>query len=262
MPRSGSTMLSNILGNHPDIYSTPTSPLFEILSSGKKIYTNSPVVKAQDSKQMKSAFLTYCRYAMEGYFDALTDKNIVIDKSRSWCVNKSFLEAFYPNPKIICIVRDLRDILASMEKNYRKHPEKWINEEDDIKLGIGERISLWMNPKSKPVGQTLYNLRETFHRGFQKDILFIRFEDLTTHPKEMMNAVHDYLKIKRYNYDFDNIKQVTFEDDKFHGIFGEHTIKNSVQPVKSESLDLLGENICNQIYENNKWYFETFKYEK
>jgi len=261
MPRSGSTLLQNILGNNPDIYATPTSAVFDYLNSSKKIYSKSPIIKAQDEKEMKDAFLTYCRYAIHGYFDALTDKPYVIDKSRAWGVNKSFLESFYPNPKVICIVRDLRDILASMEKNYRNHPDKLSTPENEG-VTVGERVTIWMSIKSKPVGQTLHHLAELFHRGFQKNMLFIRFEDLTNYPQQVMDKVHEYLEIDKYKYDFNNIKQVTFEDDKFHGIYGNHKIQTSIRPVPSISNEFLGSEICEQLYENNKWYFEYFNYEK
>jgi sulfotransferase len=263
MPRSGSTLLQNILGNHPEIYSTPTSPLFEYLQAAKKSYTKSNVTKAQNSDEMKSAFLTFCRYSIHGYFDGITDKNIILEKSRAWLPNKDFLQSFYPEAKIIVIVRDLREIVASMEKNFRKHPDKDTFPIDTEINTIGHRVSYWMQSQNKPVGNSLNNLFDSIQRGFHKEnVLFIKFEDLTNHPKELMNIVHKFLGIENYNYDFENIKQVTFENDKFHGIYGDHKIKNKVIPVENIAKEILGETICNQIFEMNKWYFETFKYKK
>ena len=77
-----------------------------------------------------------------------------------------------------------------------------------------------------------------------------------------MDIIHDFLQINRHNYDFTNIKQVTFENDKFHGIYGDHKIKPIVSPVKSRAKELLGEVIYNQIYEMYKWYFLAFNYTK
>jgi hypothetical protein len=119
-----------------------------------------------------------------------------------------------------------------------------------------------MSIDSKPVGATLKNLKEVFHRGFNRNILFIRHEDLTTRPQKIMDIVHDYLEINRYSYDFTNIKQVTFENDKFHGIYGDHKINSVVSPVKSSAKQMLGETLCNQIYELYKWYFSAFNYTK
>lgn len=263
MPRSGSTLLQNILGNRPDFYATPTSPLFDYLHSSRLSYSNSPMVKAQGTDAMKSAFLNYCRFGLEGFFNGITDKEYVIDKSRLWGVNRGFLNSFYPNPKIICMVRDLREILASMENNYRKYPHIISPNEDGVQdASVNSRVSNWLMPSNKPVGITLSNLQELIHRGYDKKILFIKYEDLCTDPKSVMDRVHDYLEISFYKYDFHNVKQVTFEDDKFHGIYGSHKIKSKVQCVESVSREVLGVDLCNAIYKRHKWYFDYFNYKK
>jgi sulfotransferase len=195
MPRSGSTLMQNILGNNPNIFATPTSAVLDMLNSSRKVYTNSPTIKAQDEKDMKSAFLMYSRFALEGYFHGLTDKPYVIDKSRGWAVNMPYINSFYPNPKIICLVRDLRDIMASMEKNYRKHPDKWDISLELDKSTVAERVSLWMSPQSKPVGDTLNKLKEVIFRDTNVDekICFVRFEDFfwtAAKQTEVVFAIH------------------------------------------------------------------------
>lgn len=263
MPRSGSTLLQNILGNNPSFYATPTSGLLDMLTASKKIYTETPSFKAQDSDEMKSAFLMYCRYGIEGYFRGLTNKEYAIDKCRGWGINWAFLDSFYPEPKVVCMVRDLRDILASMEKNFRRFPDKWDASQDEVNpqfQSIGERVHSWMN--SKPVGNTLKQLRDTIHRGYDKNILFVRFEDLSKNPEKEMKRVYEYFQVPYYKIDYQNIRQVTFEDDKFHGRYGDHKIKPSIKPVPSKSVEYLGERICDTLYVNNKWYFDYFNYKK
>ena len=109
LPRSGSTLLQNILGQNPDFYTTPTSGLIELLYRSRNGFSESPEFKAQDEKIMKDAFMGYCSGALEGYFKSITDKKYIVDKSRAWGVNYNFLNEFYPEPKIVCMVRDLRD---------------------------------------------------------------------------------------------------------------------------------------------------------
>jgi len=259
MPRSGSTLLQNILGNNPEIYATPTSPLFEYINAVRQSYSNSPTVKAQNGEEMKSALYYYCRYAVEGYFVALTQRPYVVDKSRNWALNIPFLEKFYPNPKIICMVRDLRDVVASMEKNYQKHPDKMTFKVGDGTT-IGERVTTWMN--NVPVGVTLKNLKEVIHRGNHEKMLFIRYEDLCQNPDKEMKKVYKFLDLPYFKINYDNVKQVTFEDDKFHGIYGDHIIKEKIVPLESKHIHLLGEEISNNLYEKNKWYFDYFKYKK
>jgi len=261
MPRSGSTLLQNILGNNPQIYATPTSGILDMINASKKVYSNSPIFKAQDEEEMKKAFLMYCRYGIEGYFQGITDRPYVIDKSRGWAISMPFLKTFYPNPKVICMVRDLEDIVCSMEKNFRKHPDKWDLTWDDVPKGttLGERVTMWMGTTSKPVGDTLNKIKEVLHRG-HSDILFVKFEDLAQNPEQEMKRVYEYLELPYFPLDYNNVKQVTHEDDKFHGRYGDHKISPQIKPLKSQALEILGENICNQLFERNKWYYEYFNY--
>jgi len=122
LPRAGSTLLQNILHENPSIYATPTDGVLELIFAARGNYTSSPEFKAQDSIQMQKGFLNFCRQGMTGFYESITDRPYVISKSRGWGVHYGFLNEIFPQPKIICMVRDLRDIYSSMEKNHRKKP--------------------------------------------------------------------------------------------------------------------------------------------
>ena len=47
LPRSGSTLISNLLNLHPDVYSTPSSPLYSILQKMKRAWSDDPFLLAQ-----------------------------------------------------------------------------------------------------------------------------------------------------------------------------------------------------------------------
>ena len=124
LPRAGSTLLQNILGQNPDFYVTPTSGVLELIYASRNNYTNDVSFKAQDPELMKKGWLNFCNQGLIGFYKGITQKKYVVDKSRGWGIHYNFLNSFYPNPKIVCMVRDLRSIYASMEKNFRKNPEK------------------------------------------------------------------------------------------------------------------------------------------
>ena len=134
LPRAGSTLLQNILAQNPEFYTTPTSGLLELLYRSRNGYSDSPEFKSQDEKTMKEAFRGFCRGGLEGYFSGITDKNYIVDKNRAWGVNYDFLNNFYEDPKIVCMIRDPRDVFSSMEKNYQKNP--------DINSGVVSNLEL------------------------------------------------------------------------------------------------------------------------
>lgn len=263
LPRSGSTLLQNILAQNPDIYATPTSGVLELVFAARGNYTNSSEFKAQDQNLMKAGFQGFCREGMNGFYNSITKKKYVVDKSRGWGIHYDFLNFIHPNPKIVCMVRDLRDVFASMEKNYRKNPEKQNPVLDWSKMQgttIPKRIDSWaQNP---PVGLALERLNELFRLGIADKILFIKFEDLCLYPENEMRKIYDYFEIPYFEHDFDNIEQVTKEDDEVYGVFGDHVIRKKLEPVPSKAKQLLGKDVCDWIWNNYKWFFDQFRYSK
>lgn len=263
MPRAGSTLLQNIIAQNPDFYATPTSGVLELIFAARANYTDSPEFKAQDSALMREGFLNFCREGMKGYYNAITDKKYIIDKSRGWGIHYDFLNVVYPEPKIVCMVRDLRDIFASMEKNFRKVPEKaspvlnWGNMQGTT---VPKRIDIWA--QSPPVGMAIERLSEIFRTGINSKMLFVRFEDLCLYPETEMKRIYNYLEVPYFEHDFDNIQQVTKEDDEVYGAFGDHEIRTVLSPVPSKAKQILGKDVTDWIYNNYQWYFQQFRYSK
>jgi sulfotransferase len=261
LPRSGSTLLQNILAQNDDFYVTPTSGVLELVFGARANYTSSPEFKAQNDDDMKIAFKAFCRDGVFGFFNALTDKPYVMDKSRGWGYYRDFLDFFYPNPKIVCIIRDPRSIFGSMEKNYRKNPDKAMLMTSDAEMKnitTEQRIDTWVN--SQPVGLAFQRLYQIIKEERDKDMLFVKYEELCKNPSKEMVKVYNYLGLEQYEHDFANVKQVTQEDDSVYGIFGDHKIKDSVSYTDPDYKQILGVNTCNWIKNNYSWFYSYFKY--
>lgn len=261
LPRAGSTLLQNILGQNPDFYVTPTSGVLELLFAARANYSNSPEFKAQDSQEMKDGFLSFCKNGLEGFYNGITDKDYIVDKSRGWGIHYNFLNSFYPNPKIICMVRDPKDIFTSMEKNFRKnqHLDQGVVNWSEMKGTTTEkRVSMWS--QSPPIGIAFERLKQMLDEGISENIHFVKFEDLTRYPKEVMEGIYDFLEIPQFTHDFDNIEQITQEDDAVYGIFGDHNIRKQVRPVPSQAEQILGDAICGGIEQGYKWFYDDFGY--
>lgn len=249
------------MGQNPDFYVTPTSGVLELVYAARNNYTNSPEFKAQDSELMKSGFLNFCKDGIFGFFNSITDKKYVMDKSRGWGYHYNFLNSFYPEPKIICMVRDLREIYSSMEKNFRKNQHKdsgIVNHSQMQGTTTEKRIDIWAN--SQPIGMSIERLYQIIKEGVNEKILFVRYEDLLRQPNDEMLRIYQYLGLPYFQHDFNDIKQITVEDDSVYGIYGDHTIKSELQPNKPTSNEVLGPNICNWITNSYRWFYEEFNY--
>ena len=261
MPRAGSTLIQNILGQNPDLYVTPTSGVFDFLYNARTIYSTSPEVKAQDAETMEKAWKGYCKGAVHGYFDAITDRPYVMDKCRGWSGEYNFLKFFDENPKIISMIRDPRAVYASMEKKYRANPQiehGILNWADLTGTTTDKRIVHWSN--TVPIGPVMDRIYQSLLEGTHENILFIKFEDLTTNPDRELTRIYEYLELPYYKHDFDNVEQLTYEDDKVWGVFGDHKIKNKVEPVKEDFREILGPTGCQLITDNYQWFYDAFEY--
>jgi sulfotransferase len=214
---------------------------------------------------MEQGFINFCKQGMEGYFNGITDKKYVMDKSRGWGVYRPFLESFYPDPKVICLVRDLRSVVASYEKIYRKNPLKHDPIRDDS-TGRGtivhKRVDEWMD-STNTIGRAVERIQEMIRLGQDSKILFIRYEDLCLNPEFEMRRVYEYLGLPQFEHDFDNIQQITKEDDEVYGLTSDlHTIRPSLTLNQPDFKQVLGVDICNWLHDTYKWYFDKFNYKK
>lgn len=265
MPRSGSSLFQNLMGQNPEFYVTPTSGMLELVFGARANYSTSLEFKAQDSQLMKEGFLNFCKEGMFGYYNAITDKKYVMDKSRGWGVYRPFLDSFYPNPKVICVVRDLRSVVSSYEKIYRNNQFKHDPIRDDSTASgttIHKRVDEWMSP-TNTIGRAVERIFEMVRQGYDSKILFVKYEDLCLNPEREMEKVYAYLELPYFQHNFDKIEQITKEDDDVYGLSNDlHTIRQSLEMKLADYKQVLGVDINNWLYDTYKWYFDKFGYRK
>ena len=185
-----------------------------------------------------------------------TDKPVIFDKSRGWNAHLEMVEALLGRKaKVLVPVRDLRDVIASFEKLWRKNAAtRQIPQERQHYLlmqTIQGRSKLWL-AREQPVGIAYNRIRDAITRGFADRMFFIDFEVLTNDPKRTMKEVYEFLEEEQYEHDFDNVEQVTHEDDVTHGIVGLHDIRTKVEPLQSTWRETLGD-FAEKYGELNFW---------
>lgn len=266
MPRSGSTILQNIMGQNPDFYVTPTSGVLELLFGARGNFSSVIEFKAQDNDLMVKGFESFCRNGLFGFYNGITDKKYVLDKSRGWGIYRPFLNSFYPNPKIVCVVRDLRSIISSYEKIYRKNQVHYHDSvRDEITARgttVGKRVDEWVHP-TNTIGRALERLFEIISQGYDNKILFVKYENLCLTPENEIQRIYDYFEIPHFNHNFDDIAQITREDDNVYGLTNDlHTIRPILELKEPDYKNILGNEISDWIYSTFRWYFDYFNYKK
>lgn len=242
LPRSGSTLLANILNQNPRFYASKTSGLPSLLSNIKTGYEEILEHRISPDFDKKRNVL---KSVVEGYYKDI-DKEVIFDRNRVWS-HEAFLakEVFGDDVKFLVCVRDLTEILASFEKLYRKqdgyfdlldkrnHPEKFST--------LSGRLELWSSANG-PVGRVFNSLKEMVYKT--ENAYIIPFEELTKYPENVMKNIYNFLEEDYYEqHDFNNVESVSEENDLMHGILDLHKTRKKVEPLKHVAKDVLGQQL-------------------
>lgn len=261
LPRSGGTLLQNVLAQNTNMHITSASILLDFVSAAKDMFTHMMQYVHPDEVDItKEAFLQFNRAGIRSYVDTFTDRPYFLDKHFAWLHYYTFLQQIdgLP-PNMIVMVRDLRDIVCSFEENYRKDPLKHnmhVNWNTLSNTSMQKRVETWLN--TSPLGTSLEQVRDAIN--FKHNVLFIRYEDFCQNPLPEMAKIYNYLGLPFWLHDFKSMKQFTKYNDVLH--FANHDIDRDIQIKPSRAIDVLGEDICQQIYNQYNWYFKLFNYDK
>lgn len=253
LPRSGSTLLCNILNQNPDFYATSTSGVPVLIDTIKDNWNSITEFVASPNDEARKNIINNI---IPNFYSSV-DKRVIFDKSRAWPAQIEYLEQALNNDiKIIAMVRPVVEVLASFEKLWREHSHHWIFPQQKTNYvewqTIEGRADLLMQP-NQPVGIAYNRLQDAVDRGHSDKILFVDFNQLTAKPEETLKGIYNFLGEDYYEHDFKNVEQTTSEYDEIHGIPKLHTIRNEVKPVKKYARELLGERVFNKYNKRAFW---------
>lgn len=240
LPRSGSTLLANILAQNPRFHATATSGIMDIMFNVRNTWNNLIEFKASPDY---AAELRVLRAILESFFSNIS-KPIIFDKSRGWLSELEMIEEVLGHKvKVLVPVRDLRDVLSSFEKINRKNAPYSQNpqaRENYFQYQTVEgRVSMNLQP-SQPTGLAYNRIVDAINRGFVDRLFFVDFDDLTHNPEETFTQIYTFLEEPFFEHNFEHVEQVTFENDAVHGIKDLHKIRTKVMPVQSDWSKIIG----------------------
>ncbi|MEM4721615.1 MAG: sulfotransferase [Candidatus Methanomethylicaceae archaeon] len=131
-PRSGTTILGQILGLHPRI-----AQWYEPYFVWDRYFRSAPD-DYRDRSHATPQVVQYIRKAFNEYRSALR-ADIVVDKSPRNCLKMEFLEAIFPDAKFIFLYRDGRDTVLSIYREWLRR--KRLLEETKGWRGAGQLIN-------------------------------------------------------------------------------------------------------------------------
>lgn len=223
-PRSGSTLLQRLLGNHSEIFtrSEPWIMLYSLYSlKQKKISAQFDINvwekafndfienlpdrgKEEYIKELKNMHLNlYSKYLLK------SKKNYFLDKTPRYYLIMEELKTIFPHSKKILLIRNPLAVMSSILNTWLKDDYKTLYKfQDDLFLCIKESIKILQENKKE----------NSFH--------ILRYENFVSNPDFELNSLCQYLNL-------DNEKELLdFESNKIDTwIYGD--------PVNAKNKDFI-----------------------
>lgn len=202
-PRSGTTLLQSLLGTHPLIYSFPETKFFQFaLPEDRKeiirkilglISSNLPPrlrnffeynlerPELLDNFPRIPLVFLYTKHFLK-ILDQLTlekDKQVWLEKTPEHIFKISYIQNYLPSARFIHLVRQPKDVIASLYEITRKYPEWWGGTWD-----LEYCIKRWQDS----VEISCKYLDHPQH-------LLVKYEDLVREPTICLENICDFLQL-------------------------------------------------------------------
>lgn len=258
LPRSGSTLLCQLLGLHPEIYSTGhSSPLCQIFMQLRQQWSDNEFLLAQLDVDFD---LVYGRLerAWRGFVDgwtAETELPWVVDKNRGWLAQIETVQDFDPDFRMLVCVRELGQIIGSIEARHGK--TRLLDFPDHLAhLSRYARADKLMGADGL-VGGPLKSIEalQDLPPALQQRVYYVVFEHLMTEPVAALQDIHRWLDLKPAPFDPSALPVKPHESDSHYRCKYPHRTYASIQPPQPHPVP---GRIVQELHKNFRDFYRTF----
>lgn len=258
LPRSGSTLLCQLLAHHPEIYSPGhSSPLAQAISQLRHNLSDNQFLLAQldvDIGQVHERLLNAFRGFMAGWF-AETDRPVVVDKNRGWLNHLETALLLEPNCRMLVCIREPGQIFGSIEARHDK--TRLLDFPDHLAaLSPFDRADR-LFAREGVIGSPLKNIQDAgdLPQTIQQRLYYVVFEDLMQRPVEVMQAIWEWLGRSAPAFDPQALEVRAHESDSHYRGKYPHRTRSSISPPSRHTI---APRIEREIRKNYQWFYEAF----
>jgi len=263
LPRSGSTLLKSILDQNPNLHTNPVSPVMELMYHTEEYFKKSEQYLAYEKP--KNAHKIIKSYIENYYYER--EEDIIIDHCRSWPNNIERIKTYItPNPKIICPVRDILEILTSfIDMIHRNSDQTSFIDEHLMEKGFtvdDDNRCKYLMSDDGIVEQSLWSLSQAFIKNDTKHLLLVEYNDLVNSPEETFKRIYEFLELDYYSHDFMRIENTHREKEDQWSLKDMHYVRQKLQKTSKTPEKVLSSHILNKYSKLEYWKYPDSLYLK
>ena len=239
LPRAGSTLLCQLLAQHPDIHSEgQSSPLCNALLGMRRMVSDDTFFLSQLDQAFESRY-AHLTSAMRGfvrgwYHDC--QRPVVVDKNRAWLHAVELLLHLEPDARLIVCLRELGQIYGSIEAQHQRTILiDFIDHLADFdRFGRADMLFA----KDKAIGAPLVSLHAVLDlpKPVQERLYFVRFEDLMARPVPCMSHLYAWLGLPPFEIDPERLAMGVHESDSHYHMKYPHGQSSRITPPKRHDI--------------------------
>jgi sulfotransferase len=247
LPRTGSTLLSSILSQNPNIHAEGSSHVCELMWQSfncslneNKNNWNDDIVAA-DRQETIQGILS----SIPNLYYSNVNKPIVLEKNRNWTLPTNFnlIKDFITNkPKIVVLVRPIEEIVASFVLLRKKN--NW--QEENIFDGMLNEND---NPIMRPLEGALW-AKENNNGEF----LFVQYDELVFETTKTLKKIYDFCEWQNFDHNLENINRPFIQRDEAYKLIGLHDVRKIIE--KQNYQIYFPKNILKKCHYLNSLLFE------
>jgi sulfotransferase len=216
LPRSGSTLLSAILHQNPDIYAEGNSAVCQLMWDMQQSCETTAKEQLDANYRHDTAYQLV--KAIPDIYYQNTTRPIVIDKCRSWTLpaNQDLLRRYITDtPKTIVLTRPTDEILDSFASLYKSNNKPFDTNE-------------YLKEDSEPLMRSLRGV-EWAKQVNQGEFLFIDYAELVADTNNVLEKIYSFIGAERFEHDLENIENTLPENDAVYGLLGMHDVRKTIK---------------------------------
>ena len=252
LPRSGSTVIGNILKQNPSVHSESVSSLCTVFNS---IFMNWDDVEANKEYPNEQAKRDVLESVLYGYYKS-NSKSIIFDKDRVWISRISLLEEILQRKiKMLICVRNPAEIIASFERIRRNNPIKTTLTDYtlSVKSTIASRAFFYASPEGS-LGLAHSLLKDACFSGYLDRFLFVDYNKFCNSPRGQLQRIYDFFELPRFEHDLVNIEQTEVYNSMLaERLPGLHKIKPKLIKSTINCVEYLGLDLYEQYNREIFW---------
>lgn len=249
LPRAGTTLLSAIMSQHPDVYLSPQSDLTEHL---RRVHIDG--MKGEDVSLgvLQAQHQSLLRGVIPAFY-ADTPQSVVIDKSRRWGTPyylRLLTEIMPEPPRILSPVRPLAEVVASFVRKAQANPgsnyiDRQMVAEDFLpywRKSIDDARVDWLLKPGGMLDTAMLSVSSAFKPETAHLFHVFTYADLVDEPGKTLDGIYDFLGVDRFAHDFTAIPAAEpHADAEVLGVPDLHTVRPTLAATAPPPEEVLSD---------------------